>query len=75
MAVIATWMFASANGRLLPIVLLHANGNAMLAFVELLFPSLDNDIGFLMIVLLLWLMAAGLVVWLVEIFRTRGHFQ
>ncbi len=75
MAVISTWMFAVTQGRLFSIVMLHASGNATLAFIEQLFPSLDNDIGFLMIVLLLWLMAAGLVVWRVEIFHTRGHFQ
>jgi hypothetical protein len=75
MAVISTWMFAATQGRLFSIVMLHASGNAKLAFIEQLFPSLDNDIGFMLTVLLLWLMAAGLVVWRAEIFRTRGHFQ
>lgn len=69
MAITATWMYERCAGNLFPIALLHATGNASIAWVERLYPALDNDIRLVLITFVLWL---GFAVILVATARVKA---
>ncbi len=62
-AVIMTWMYNRTRGNLLLPALMHASGNASLPVVETLFPGLDNEIVFPLLVFGIWAALAVLLVW------------
>ncbi len=62
-AIVMTWMYNRTNGNLLLPALMHASGNASLPVFESLFPGLDNELVFPLLVFGLWALLAVLLVW------------
>jgi membrane protease YdiL (CAAX protease family) len=60
-AIVFTWMYNRTGGNLLLPALMHASGNASLPFFEAVFPALDNDVPFVLIVFMLWALVAASV--------------
>jgi membrane protease YdiL (CAAX protease family) len=61
-AIIFTWMYNRTDGNLLLPALMHASANASLPFLEALFPAIDGELAFPLLVFALWAVLAVFLV-------------
>ncbi len=62
-AILFTWMYNNTEGNLFLPALMHATANASLPFLERIVPAIDGEIGFPLVVFLLWAAVALFVLW------------
>jgi len=62
-SVVFTWMYNKTEGNLFLPALMHATANASLPFLERIFPRIDGELAFPMLVFVLWAAVAALLVW------------
>ncbi len=60
-ALVFTWMYNRTGGNLLLPALMHATANASLPFLETLFPAIDQEMLFPLLVLAVWAAVAGAI--------------
>ncbi len=61
-SILFTWMYNNTEGNLFLPALMHATANASLPFVEQIVPLVDGELGFPLLVVLLWAAVAFFVV-------------
>ncbi len=61
MAIVATWMYNGSGGSVLIVAIMHATFNAFIKWVEVVAPGLDNQMGWVLIAILLAVVASVFV--------------
>ncbi len=71
-AFVFTWMYNRTGGNLLLPALMHATANASLPFLETLFPAIDQEMLFPLLVLAVWAAVAGAIAFTMPPHRTTA---
>jgi membrane protease YdiL (CAAX protease family) len=61
-SIVFTWIYNNTEGNVFLPALMHATANASLPFLEQVVPAVDGELGFPMLVFLLWAAVAWLLV-------------